>query len=796
MLGRRSGVAIGVGVAWALLGPGGAAGQAPPPPQASAAAELRGVLEDPSIPADDRARRALEAAANLDAAAQGAGRLADRLGRWAEAVALLDGFLAREPTIDSAPLLRFQAGVYAWAGGRDRLDGAEAAPGDAGRRVAAIGALDDAVRRLRAIPTRDEAVDPFAQNIRFRLAQALADRARLEPENAAARAEAEREARKLLDRAAGLPALKGYATLLKGELAARLGLPGQAQIEVEEAEKATPAPPASAILEVKVAALIGRSLYDEARRLADGSSVDEATRDLLGLRAILASRRASSPGASRDAIDARAFERAESLRKRGGAEARRALIELARALDDPPPGAPETWWDALAEGQLRLGNPIRGGRLAARGADRIEAAGRLDAAARLRSRAGACLFEAEQFAEADLVLTRVAEAPAAAVAAPVRARAGMLRTLSRGRALAARQAGASRESYLAGLEAQVRDFGADPSSGEARWLLGKVRQAAGRADEAIALWSAIGHGHPRWLEASLVVADLLRQRVEDQRIARDPTATRARMDEARRSLRAMLEAASDGSEPVELGLRSVRLESIPGAGDPTLALEAADRVVGGAARPDQHRQARLARMVALAELSRFVEAEQVARSEAKAGDLPEVLPALRLLDHAAADAESEILRRKIGLVARALTSRLVEKPDDLPPPVRDEARLRHARALLFGGDAIAARREIAAWGGPGGLDDADLLRDLADTYLRLEAYALAVDVERIRSGRLSPGSLPWLEARYGLALAYFRSHRPKEAAQIIDATAILHQDLGGGDLKARFERLRQRIQQE
>ena len=82
-------------------------------------------------------------------------------------------------------------------------------------------------------------------------------------------------------------------------------------------------------------------------------------------------------------------------------EARRASIELARTLDTPGPDAPPEWWDLLADGYLKLGNPTKAGRLLAKGADRAEAAGQGDRAAPLRYKAGACLFEAEKFAEAD-----------------------------------------------------------------------------------------------------------------------------------------------------------------------------------------------------------------------------------------------------------------------------------------------------------------------------------------------------------------------------------------------------------
>jgi hypothetical protein len=60
--------------------------------------------------------------------------------------------------------------------------------------------------------------------------------------------------------------------------------------------------------------------------------------------------------------------------------------------------------------------------------------------------------------------------------------------------------------------------------------------------------------------------------------------------------------------------------------------------------------------------------------------------------------------------------------------------------------------------------------------------------------RQSPvGSSPWLEARYGLALAYYRSGKPEQARKLIDATALLHPELGGAALRARFEHLRQRL---
>ena len=89
------------------------------------------------------------------------------------------------------------------------------------------------------------------------------------------------------------------------------------------------------------------------------------------------------------------------------------------------------------------------------------------------------------------------------------------------------------------------------------------------------------------------------------------------------------------------------------------------------------------------------------------------------------------------------------------------------------------RRSIAAWrGGPQSTDER-VLRDLGDTYNRLGAHSLNIDVQRLRLKNNPSGSLTWLDARYALALAYFHTGKAKEAAQLIYSTAILHPDLGG-----------------
>ena len=778
--------------AFLLIWPLAAAAQTTGPDVAKA----RAAMLNASTPIEERVTRAMEVAADLDRLAQEARTIAERRERWGQAAGLLEDFAHANPDAEAAPVARFQAGVYLWAEGRSFADRVDVAPADAPARASAIDRFDRAIALFRrvGVTSRSKEGEPLAQNVRFRLAQALADRARLDRDADPHRAEAEREAVALLDRAVADPKFRGFARLLRGELNNRLGQFTQAQIDIEEAEKTGPPPDPESLARAKVAALIGRGQFAEARKVADGLKGDEAARAWLALRVLLGQRKLTAPGRDRSAIDAEAFGLVAGLRDSPRPEASRALMDLASVVDEPGEGRPLDWWDVLAEGHLRLGNPSRAGRVLGKGADRGEASGQDEAATTMRMKAGACLFEADKFAEAERQLARVGDDEAAPL--DLRARAGMLLALARGRAVALKQPGATEAAYRTALEDQVRRFPDATTTGEARWLLGKVRLTEGRRDEAIALWSAVPRGQGRWLESRLEAADALRDAVADQKVNGDQKAIARKADQARDFLAVAEKEAGEGNEAVEIALRVALLELVPEVGRVEAALAACDRILKGAARPDQHEQARLVRLVALARNGQMVEAERDAREEARKVAPASLLPPVRLLDRLASETDAEQARRRLGKIDNILAARLAKEPEDLPAGIRDEARLRLARSFLFASDANAARREIAAWGGPTDTIDDALLRDLADTYFRLEAYPLAADAERLRGNRLKPGSPGWFESRYNLALAYFRLAKTKDARQVIDATAILHPELGGGELKEKFDRLRQRLAQE
>ena len=167
--------------------------------------------------------------------------------------------------------------------------------------------------------------------------------------------------------------------------------------------------------------------------------------------------------------------------------------------------------------------------------------------------------------------------------------------------------------------------------------------------------------------------------------------------------------------------------------------------------------------------------------------------AVRLLDHGATSAESDLRQRRFGLVLRLILEPLVAGDEKMDTEGRSELAMRLTRALLAVGADREARRSLAAWrGGPQSTDER-VLRDLGDTYNRLGAHSLNIDVQRLRLKNNPSGSLTWLDARYALALAYFHTGKAKEAAQLIDSTAILHPELGGNALHDKFVHLRQRL---
>ncbi len=572
------------------------------------------------------------------------------------------------------------------------------------------------------------------------------------------------------------------------ELLGRLGRTDEALATLVRAEAVRPLPPESERVEIRSTILASRGDFPGALKIVDASALAPAEKTLLRARLRISEFLAAKDNKARATAETAMFHELQALRNSPRPETTATLAALAKAIREPSKDSEPIAWDLLADGAAALGALPRAGELARLAASRANALGHHEEAANYRLRAGAFLFQGESFAEADDVLTRLVEDPAAG---PNRPRAALLRSLTRGRALAKQAPGSSASAYASALKYQIDKFPNDSTASEARWLLGKLRLAESDRAGAMAYWEAIPHGNPRWAESRAEIAALRQRDLDLQRLNNDKIEVAKRLAEARKFLASSLAQAKGDVEANDLLLASARLELTPGIGDPEEARKICERVERSVVRPDQRDAARRLHLVALAALNRWFDAEHAARQ----GDPP--------FRSGGTFADGAV----VGSMGLGVGIRPAYPSDRLFPPHLIDARGGTAGRSTRGAarscgsvtcvpccsaETMLARAALRGFVTTEMLAD-DLLRDLAETFSRLEGYDMAVKVQQLRGRNLTTGSLPWFDARYGLALALYRAGKPKESLQLIEATAILHPDLGGGDLHDKFVRLRQRL---
>ncbi|AMV39513.1 hypothetical protein [Planctomyces sp. SH-PL62] len=775
---------------------GGARAQGPEPDETSRHLEaIRARLEDRSLELADREELALEMTATLDRSARVATGLDAKLGRWDAAVELLDEFDRKNPDHPRKREFGLQAAVYRWAQARTRHDQRALFPTHVGGETAKeSAALDDAIARLRRIV--GGAAGGLSDNIRFRLAWALTDRAALEAAGAPTAALRREEALDFLKEPPSEASLLGFHALLKAELLRQSGKLADAAAQIEVAAKAVPPPPEAELMDALVPILIDQSLFDEAEKRVEASQLPPPGKALQQVRIDLARWKAADPAdrAPRRTIEDDLVRRIQPLREANAPELRLALAAIARAGATFDADASPPLWDAIAEGFEILGDLTSAAGASEKAAASADRLGRRDQAAASRLRAGGFLFQAGRYSEADAVLEKVVADREAGGARP---KASLLQSLARGRALAAGVAGVDADSYGRALERHIHEFSDDPTSNEARWMLGMLLQARGRSEEALKLWKAVPVDSPRWIQARTAACESYRHSLEAQVAAEEREGLEARYAEATAFLNESLAMAREhpDAERAELLVCRARLNLVPVVGKPATARDAAEQAAKASLTDARRYQAKLARMIALAELGRYVEAEREAQQHptwAVASERPALLDALRQIDLIAGASETDLLQRRMGLIARLVIQPLL-RDESLTDDERNELTFRLARALLFQGDPQSAQATLQGWTPSTRKADDRFLRDLADTYFRLDANELAIDVERLRIKKLKAGSPAWFDSRYGLALAYYRLGRKRDALQLIEGTSILHPDLGGGRLREKFIRLRQRL---
>jgi hypothetical protein len=160
-------------------------------------ATLKRKAEDVTLAIGQREAIVQEMASALDRAAQRSSDPDQKQARWSQAIDLLDAFRDQNKGHPRNREFQLQASVFRWAQGQSWGEFSTLNPGDSRSAERANAALDDAITRLRAI-SQEGIENVLGDNIRFRLAQALADRAEREPADSPRRQSEEADALELL----------------------------------------------------------------------------------------------------------------------------------------------------------------------------------------------------------------------------------------------------------------------------------------------------------------------------------------------------------------------------------------------------------------------------------------------------------------------------------------------------------------------------------------------------------------------------------------------------------------------
>jgi hypothetical protein len=754
-------------------------------------AAMRAKVAEPARPMADRERLALETAATLDRAAQGASTVEGRRDYWAQAASFLDAFNAANRGHPRAGECSLQAAVYLWARAQTALTRLNTAPTDAEARTRATEELDEVVRRLRrSIEDPDRTATALRDNARYRLAQSLRDRSSLEAAGTPTRQHLVEEALGTLPEPKSSDPLAGYVALLRSEVLADLGRYAAALLAADAAAKAHLTPQPQQLLEAQLRALTGLMRFDEARTRLEAANLDATSKALLAVPVHLGRRNALPEGLARDRAEVEAIQAVQVVRRAGGDAAHAALLALARGMDRPGKAAEAVAWETLAEGRLLLGEAGQAGQLLMEGAAVAESRGKLVPALELRYRAAAVFYQAQKLGPAETVLDTIVEHPGAG---PLRAKASLLLCVVAGKDAELRSSADAGRRYVAALEAHLRRFADDPTAGEARWLLGQARLEGGDEDAALAAWSAIPRASARWLDAQLAMTGVHRSALEQALAWGEPATARRTLERGRAVLKAAKAEANDVSLRDELELAHARLELVPEAGDLETARSLLERLRVRPLSVDSRQRLGLLGVALRLRAGHYGEAEREARARIAQASAADVLDLVRLLDVTAATADSDLVRRRHGQTSRLLLGPVLETPAMIGPDERKQAQILMARARLFSGDAAAARSELANAQLRIDTLPAGLLALLAETQLHLDAHSQAIAAFRQLAARNRPGSRTWLEARYGLALALERSGQSRQARQVLEATTLLHPELGGSDLRAKYERLRGKL---
>ena len=356
----------------------------------------------------------------------------------------------------------------------------------------------------------------------------------------------------------------------------------------------------------------------------------------------------------------------------------------------------------------------------------------------------------------------------------------------------------STKHYRELLEEHLRLWPAGASLGEAQWRLGRLDTLERQWPQAVAAFRAITPQDARFVDAISATADAYAAMFAEQRAAgKDPTAqVVAAAREFERFATTATGEATDATRKARRAsaLAAARFWIEGGPANFGSAERLALQVVSDPEAPDEVRARALPLLVvALAGQGKTAEAQQRLQQMADAG--PAVL--LSVLESLSTTAESQAAEssRELALLELRTVELLRNKLTDLPAGAQQRFHRLEARALASAGKRSEAQAAYDALLKNSPRDGA--LREEFATFLshgddpasRTAGLAAWRDLER----HSKQGTARWFRAKYGIALAHHQSGDDAQAAKVIALAKVLHPDLGGGEMRAKFTHLESQL---
>jgi outer membrane protein assembly factor BamD (BamD/ComL family) len=774
-------------------------------------------LDRPDISPSEQAMYTIELANQLATRAQRSTVTSQRTELWHEASQYIAQLLARFPEHPQAATLRFQLGVYELAQGQLLRQQSELAPQDTallkttrdrlGGAVAALQGVDSEVTRSLNRQTAREAASAGAhsrrlrllsENARFRLGQAQLALAQTFPRNSA-----DFNQRALLAKAQFDAFTQRYSNnelvlesfLYKADVLRLLGQSGDAEKLLREIEQHRPATQyldRALVLRAQIAldkkqSAAARNLIHDARPLLQ-TPIPEL--DLAYVHATLALARDQSqrgdPLAARETVAA-ALQAIDQIEKQHGAYwMARCELLLAELASEKLLVSDPRVLGRVAEGQFRRGDRAASVATLDDATKRAAERNEKDSAVELGIRAAAIVQQSGDLAAA---AERFAQIASNYSNHPRAGEAQFLAVFCLGRAYAEKATSQALDAYDRALAQFLRMFPADRNAAEAQWLLGSLRLSQRRWSDAIEQWRAIPAAHGRFAGAQLEIARAYETWLQDLSDRDQPTSDVAQA--ASRFLKAAV-ATVNLNQPtagdVQLLLRLSRTLLHGSVSRPREAEPLLQAIVrSGAAGESDRLEAQRLRVVALLGQNRFAEARKAVATEI--ADRPaELFPLLQILEDAASGS-NDARRQQVGQLQLVAAERLAAHVERLSDDEKVRVQIALALAHVNAGESVRAqelfdqlRRRLPS--------NPRVIEAQAENLMRLGRYSQARELWRDYSTRVKPNTPEFFRAKYSLALACLRAGDAEQCRKIIGVLEVLHPQLGGLELKAKFDQLK------